>query len=81
MTNLVQTQCFSTRAETLAGALHLLPSPIDWSYVFAHASFSQNKTIYVTIASVLFIYFVLIVYARAHDKYDFKQVDQLRFAQ
>ncbi|CAF1262786.1 unnamed protein product, partial [Adineta ricciae] len=75
LTNLVQTQCFSTRAETLAGALHLLPSPIDWSYVFAHASFSQNKTIYVTITSVLFIYFVLIVYARAHDKYDLKQLE------
>ncbi|UJR17432.1 hypothetical protein I4U23_004327 [Adineta vaga] len=74
LTNLVQTQCFSTRSGTFAGALHILPSPINWNYVFAHAKFSQNKTIYITITIVLTIYFVLIIYARSHDKYDIKQL-------
>ncbi|CAF1134495.1 unnamed protein product [Adineta ricciae] len=67
LTNLNFTQCYSNYPATVATALHFLPLPIDWDYVFAHADFMKNPTIYMAIISVGIIYLILIIYARFQD--------------
>jgi hypothetical protein len=74
LTNHDQTQCFSTHLTTFAGGLVILPSPINWNYVFANADFVQNKTIYLTIICVFIIYIVLMIYARFQDKKDLRKL-------
>ncbi|UJR06650.1 hypothetical protein I4U23_010936 [Adineta vaga] len=74
LTNHYQTQCYSTHLTTFAGGFIILPSPIDWSYVFANADFMKNKTIYLTVICVCVIYVTLIVYARFYDKKDLEKL-------
>ncbi len=53
------THCISTHLTEFAGGFITLPPAIDFAYVFAHASFDQNPTIYCTIIVTLGL-FVLI---------------------
>ena len=76
MTNYVETQCFSTHLTKFAGGFSILPSPINWNYVFANADFMKNKTIYLTVIGVSIIYLVLIIYARFKDKKDIEKVQK-----
>ena len=73
MTSYDETHCFSTRLSELAGGFRILPSPINWNYVFANADFVRNKTIYLTVICVSIIYFILLIYARFKDKKDFEK--------
>lgn len=74
LTNFDQTQCFSTHLTEFTGGLRVLPSPINWSYVFANADFMKNKTIYVTVICVSTIYIILIIYARWKDRKDLEKL-------
>ncbi len=74
MTNHYQTQCFSTHLTTFAGGFLVLPTPINWNYVFANANFTKNKTIYLTMICVCVIYLLLIIYARYKDKKDIEKL-------
>ena len=67
LTNHYQTQCFSTHLTTFDGGFIVLPEPVNWQYVFANADFMRNKTIYLTIISVMLIYLILIIYTRYKD--------------
>jgi hypothetical protein len=70
LTNHFQTQCFSTHLTTFAGGFLVLPSPINWNYVFANTDFMKNKTIYFTVICTCLIYILLMIYARYKDKKD-----------
>ena len=74
LTNHYQTQCFSTHLDTFASGLNVLPTPINWSYVFANADFLKNKTIYSTVICVCVIYILLMVYARHKDQKDVEKL-------
>ncbi|CAF4233203.1 unnamed protein product, partial [Adineta steineri] len=74
LTNHIQTQCLSTNIATFASALLFLPSPINWNYVFANASFIKNKTIYLTIICISCLYILLVIYARYKDKKDIEKL-------
>ncbi len=74
LTNYYETECYSTHLTTFAGGFIVLPSPINWSYVFANAGFLKNKTVYLTIISILIIYILLLIFARFHDKKDIEKL-------
>jgi hypothetical protein len=74
LTNHYQTQCYSTHLTTFASGFVVLPVPINWNYVFAHANFLQNKTIYLTIICVCIICLILMIYARFKDKKDLEKL-------
>jgi GPCR proteolysis site, GPS, motif len=79
LTNLSQTQCLSTHLTTFAGGFLVLPAPINWNYVFAHADFNKNKTIYLTVIIAVILYVLLIAYARRNDKKDIEKVRETHF--
>ena len=74
LTNHYQTQCFSTHLTSFAGGFVVLPRSVDWSYVFAHADFMANKTVYLTVICVCIIYILLMIYARCFDKKDLEKL-------
>jgi len=74
LTNHNETECYSTHLTTFAGGFLVLPSPINWNYVFANTNFNQNKTIYLTIISISILYLLLIIYSRYKDKKDIEKV-------
>ena len=74
LTNHNQTECFSNHLTTFAGGFIVLPTPVNWNYVFANADFSKNKTIYITIICISIIYILLTIYARYKDKKDFEKL-------
>ncbi|CAF1336506.1 unnamed protein product [Adineta steineri] len=73
-TNYYQTQCFSNHLTTFAGGFLVLPSPINWNYVFQNADFSKNKTIYLTIICICILYILIVIYARYKDKKDLEKL-------
>ena len=74
LTNHYQTQCFATHLTTLTSGFTVLPAPINWNYLFAHADFIQNKTVYLTVIIVLVLYLILVIYARYKDKKDMEKL-------
>ena len=74
LTNHDESECYSTHLTTFAGGFIVLPSPINWNYVFANADFSRNKTIYVTVICVTIAYLLLVIYARYKDRKDVEKV-------
>ena len=74
MTNHDETECYSTHLTTFAGGFIVLPSPINWNYVFANAQFNKNKTIYLTVICISILYLLLIVYSRHKDKKDVEKL-------
>ena len=74
LTDIYQTQCFSTHLTTFAGSLHLLPKPIDFDYVLSNLNPAKNKTIYLTDLCVLIIYIILMIYSRSQDRKDLKKL-------
>ncbi|CAF3980133.1 unnamed protein product [Rotaria sp. Silwood2] len=74
LTNHYETECLATHLTTFAGGFIVLPSPINWSYVFSNADFMRNKTIYLTVISFSIIYIILMIYARFKDKKDIEKL-------
>ncbi|CAF4158129.1 unnamed protein product, partial [Adineta steineri] len=74
LTNLYETECLSTHLTSFAGGFIVLPAPINWSYVFANANFTKNKTVYLTVIFTSIIYIILMIYARFGDKKDFEKL-------
>ena len=69
-TNHYETHCYSTHLATFAGGFAVLPSPINWNYVFANADFIKNKTVYLTVISFSVAYLLVVIYARYKDRKD-----------
>ncbi|CAF4380400.1 unnamed protein product, partial [Adineta steineri] len=74
LTNLYETECLSTHLTSFAGGFIVLPAPINWSYVFANADFTKNKTVYLTVIFTSIFYIILLIYARFEDKKDFEKL-------
>ena len=74
MTHHHQTQCSSTHMKTLSGGFLVLPTPINWNYVFANAGFVRNKTIYMTLICALIAYILLVIYGLYKDNQDAEKV-------
>ena len=73
-TNQHQTQCFSTHLTTFASGFSVLPTSLNWNYVFANAGFVRNKTIYIAVIIVCIIYILLMIYSRFADRKDLEKV-------
>jgi hypothetical protein len=74
LTNHYETECFSKHLTTFAGGFIVLPSPINWSYVFANAGFLRNKTVYLTVIIISLLFIILMIFARFKDKKDFEKL-------
>ncbi len=69
-TNLSFTQCTTNHLTQFAAGFITLPNGIDFNYVFAHASFSDNVTIYATVITLSTLYILLFIWAFNMDKKD-----------
>ena len=74
-TNLYETHCLSTHLTSFAGGLVVLPSAINFEYVFANASFLQNPIIYSTVIVVTLLYVLFSVWAHLMDKRDLNKLN------
>ena len=75
-TTVTFTVCWSRHLTAFAGGWVVAPNKIDWSFVFANASFAQNPTLYVTQMVIALVYIVLAIWARRQDKKDAIKVHQ-----
>jgi hypothetical protein len=69
-TNLTTTVCSATHLTDFAGGFIVLPDSIDFDYVFAHASFAENMTIYLTVIIIFCLYIILFVICLYLDRRD-----------
>jgi hypothetical protein len=73
-TTLDATHCKSQTLQVtsfqVSGGIIPLPSAIDFGYVFTHAGFLQNLTIYLTVIIVTSVYIIMLVFCRLMDKKD-----------
>ena len=69
-TNLTHTHCQSNHLTTFAGGFLVLPPAIDFSYVWANASFLQNPVIYSTVIALICLYILLGIWSRWMDNKD-----------
>lgn len=70
LTNHNETECLTNHLTSFAGGFIVLPSPINWYYVFTNLDFTRNQTIYLTVIISLLLYIILMIYARRQDKFD-----------
>lgn len=54
--------------------LFIVPNSIDFNYIFAHASFEDNLTIYMTMIITLTLWILILIWARYHDIKDEKRL-------
>lgn len=76
-TDLESTHCSSFHLTAFAGGLVILPSEINFAYVFANASISRNPIIYVTVIVVMCTYVLLAVWSRRMDRKDLAKLNIL----
>lgn len=74
LTNHFQTQCYSTHLTTFASGFIVLPTPINWNYVFANGDFIKNQSIYISLIVVCLIYIFLMIYSRHKDRKDVEKL-------
>ena len=74
-TNLKQTRCSSYHLTSFAGGLVILPSAINFQYVFANASFYQNPLVYSTLIVITCIYILFATWALFMDKRDLRRLN------
>ena len=72
--NLTHTHCVTTHLTTFAGGFIVLPNAINFSQVWANASFLQNPVIYSTVIFLACLYILLAVWARYMDWRDSHKV-------
>ena len=72
-TNTTHTHCQSNHLTTFAGGFIVLPNAINFNYVWAHASFTQNLVIYCAVIALVTIYVLLGVWCRFMDWTDKKK--------
>jgi hypothetical protein len=74
-TNLENTHCMSTHLTAFAGGLVILPSVINFQYVFANASITYNPLIYSTVLLITCIYILFAIWSRYMDMQDVKKMN------
>lgn len=73
-TNYTYTHCMSSHLTEFAGGFVVLPSKINFEYVWANASFLNNPTIYITIIVVTCLYILFAIWSHYMDRADLKRV-------
>ena len=73
-TNLDYAHCSSNHLTSFAGGLFITPSTINYQYVFANASITQNPTIYATVIFIACLYVVFAIWSRLKDNQDSKKM-------
>ena len=66
-TNITHAHCTSSHLTTFAGGFIVLPNAIDFSQVWANASFLQNPVLYATVICLICLYVLLAIWARYAD--------------
>ena len=73
-TTLTYTHCKSNHLTTFASGFEFFPETIDFNYVYAHLSFEQNKTIYLTVVILVAVYILFSIWGRWMDKQDYFKI-------
>ena len=73
-TDLSTIYCRCYHLSTFGGGFAVAPNTIDFAFVFAHASFTENVTIYVMEIIVGIIYVLMFIWCRREDKIDMLKV-------
>jgi hypothetical protein len=73
-TSISFTHCRSNHLTTFASGFDILPSLINFNYVFENSSFGQNKTIYLTVLIIFAIYILFLIWGRWMDRQDFLKI-------
>ena len=73
-TSILYTHCKTNHLTTFAGGWVVLPSAINFDYVFANASFDKNKTIYLTVIILFVIYILFAIWGRYMDRQDLLKI-------
>jgi hypothetical protein len=68
--NLTHIHCETNHFTDFAGGFIVLPPKMDFGYIFSHADFAQNLTIYLTIIIVSSLYMILFVWCTYADRKD-----------
>ena len=69
-TTIDMAHCVSNHLTSFAGGFIVLPPAIDFSKVWANASFSQNQTIIITIISITSLLIICSIIAQLFDRRD-----------
>uniref|UniRef100_A0A915JXV8 Uncharacterized protein n=1 Tax=Romanomermis culicivorax TaxID=13658 RepID=A0A915JXV8_ROMCU len=62
--------CSCYHLTVFGGGFFVPPNNVDFAFVFTHADFDQNITIYATIIIILLTYATLFIYCRVKDRKD-----------
>ena len=73
-TNIEYTHCVSEHLTEFAGGFLVLPTEINFDYVWANASFLRNPIIYSTVIVVCALYVLLAIACRYFDIQDKKKI-------
>ena len=73
-TNEQYTHCESKHLTEFAGGFIVIPTEINFDYVWANASFLQNPIIYSTVIALCILYLLLAILLRYYDLLDKKKV-------
>ncbi|CAG0903876.1 unnamed protein product [Darwinula stevensoni] len=66
-----------THLTTFGGGFFVMPNAVDFTYVFSHAGFDDNITIYMLLIVTGVIYLTLLIWARWQDGLDVALVKEL----
>ncbi|CAF0973552.1 unnamed protein product, partial [Brachionus calyciflorus] len=73
-TNFTSAHCQSNHLTSFAGGFIVLPSKINFNYVFANAGFLENPVIYSTVIGLVALYILIGLWAYVNDRRDKKRV-------
>jgi polycystin 1L2 len=72
-TTYAKTFCYCNHLTTFGSGFAVQPNTIDFAFVFSHASFTQNPTLYVMEMVIAVIYIAGFIWARRQDKKDLQK--------
>ncbi|XP_037775872.1 polycystic kidney disease protein 1-like 2 [Penaeus monodon] len=73
-TSYVMTQCQASHLTSFASGFFPSPNEINFEFIFANAGFTDNVSIYMTLAFTLALFMVLLIWARYKDREDLKEL-------
>ncbi|XP_071043251.1 location of vulva defective 1-like [Parasteatoda tepidariorum] len=68
------TCCACNHLTSFGSGFFIAPNKIDFSYVFSHAGFSNNVTIYATIIVIFSSFILFLIFARWKDRKDLEKL-------
>ena len=74
LTTIDTTYCKTNHLTEFTSGLSVLPANLNFNYIWAHASFLNNITIYITIILISCVYFILMLISSIWDKLDEKKI-------